>query len=191
MIVGRALEHAVDAMQGSENHNHIGQYTSCTTMASFEELASGRADPFRHSERGRVLLPASVYVCRGDGDVHGCGDVSGSVAVDAVDAVDATGDRAAQMMSAMSAGPPQRKTLPLLLSMLDNLIYCLLDAETSRQMSDMYADALERLQGVLRKMRRFGPVRCSSLEAHAFGSTVCGMHILRSDLDVCIDGHID
>jgi len=191
VIVGRALEHAVDAMQGSENHNHIGQYTSCTTMASFEELASGRADPFRHSERGRVLLPASVYVCRGDGDVHGCGDVSGSVAVDAVDAVDATGDRAAQMMSAMSAGPPQRKTLPLLLSMLDNLIYCLLDAETSRQMSDMYADALERLQGVLRKMRRFGPVRCSRLEAHAFGSTVCGMHILRSDLDVCIDGHID
>ena len=169
----------------------IKQYTSCTSMVSFEELASGRADPFRHREPGRVLLPPSLYVCRGEGENGGSVDVGDRDDVTGNMTVDVTGDRAAQMMSAMSAGPPQRETLPLLLSALDNFIYCLLAAETSDQMSDMYADALERLQEVLGMMRRFGPVRCSALQAHAFGSTVCGMHILRSDLDVCIDGHID
>lgn len=167
------------AMEGNENFT---QYMSCASMASFEALASGHADPFNHRENGRVLLPPTFYTCRGDCEEGG--DDSG-------DRGDATGERAAQMMSTMSAGPPQRETLPLLLSTMDNLIYCLLLSETSRKMSDLYADALERLQEVLGMMRRFGPVRCSRLEAHAFGSTVCGMHILRSDLDVCIDGKID
>lgn len=171
-------------------------------MHSFEALASGAVDPFRHRARADLLLPATRYTCRLEATVGveddrqgrdlvevGLGD--GRERQERQERHDGTGDRAAEVMSAMSAGPPQRGALPLVLSMMDNLIYCLLMSETSRSMSESYADALERLQGVLRTMRRFGPVRCSRLSANAFGSTVCGMHILRSDLDVCIDGHID
>ena len=100
------------------------------------------------------------------------------------------GVQAAETMTQMAASALRLPCPPVVFAALDQLIYCMLVSETSRRMSEQYADTLDRLRSVLQLMRRFGPVHCGRLEAHAFGSTVCGMQILSSDLDVCIDGDI-
>jgi len=148
----------------------------------FDDLKRG-TDVYSHGEKmaAKVLLPTATFRCTMEphADERGRpGDVDGIHAVSILNKIQDT-----------VVSPSVHA--PLVLSSLENLLYALLKTETCQDHAASYSQCLGSLQSVLDTMDTFGPVVCSELKAYAFGSTVCGMQNMASDLDICIDGKIE
>lgn len=151
-------------------------------LIDFNDLKKG-TDVFGHAEKlaAKVLLPTATYRCTLESNANEPGrpdTVDGIHAVSILNKI-----RDTEGHSLVHA--------PLVLSSLESLLYVLLKTETCQERATSYAQCLGSLQRVLDTMDTFGPVACSRLKAYAFGSTVCGMQNMASDLDICIDGKIE
>lgn len=76
------------------------------------------------------------------------------------------------------------------ISAFEYLIYLFLTAQRKKACPEDQMKALANIQGVLAGIRRFGPVRCSGLEANFAGSSVSAMAVEGSDIDMCVEGTI-
>jgi DNA polymerase sigma len=77
------------------------------------------------------------------------------------------------------------------ISAFEYLIYLFLTGQRKKSSPENQMKALLNLQGVLAGIRKYGPVRCSGLEANLAGSSVSAMAVEGSDIDMCVEGQID
>lgn len=154
----------------------------------FNDLIRGY-DVFSHAEKQSkgVLLPGAIFRCTVDESQNALnGGVLQKLSSD-------DGKKAVEALNTLqeARGGALYPKAPLVLTTLEFLLYSLLKNETCQEHASSYSECLAILQTILDSMCGFGPVRCSDLRAYAFGSTVCGMQNMASDLDICIDGKID
>eukprot|EP00889_Picochlorum_renovo_P001996 jgi/Picre1/29026/NNA_004420.t1 len=155
-----------------------------------EILTDDTIDAFHHKEilrqEGDALLLASGE--------YGCHDMTIVREYTSMDDYGA-GSEAVEFLNeslkAQAESSSGVESKAVVLTAMDYLLYALLRNETCKGLSENHAKCLDRLQAILDRTYEFGPVSCSRLVCYAFGSTSCGMHNRKADLDICIDGKID